>query len=194
MALIRYAVEGDEDRAMTKDDRFRSLYQRFYVRIVRFFVRSFHLSEDDARDLAQDTFFRFYKAMDEYRGDAEWAFLETTARNVAYNRIRSQNTAKRRGQHLDVADPATRVPSAPPPDYAKQQEEAIRRQELRDAIAELPAGQRHCIELQLDGFSYDEIGRFLRVSVDAVKSRIRDAKRGLRDQLGADPLLKDDQS
>lgn len=179
---------------MTKDDRFQSLYQRFYLRIVRFFVRSFHLSEDDARDLAQDTFFRFYKAMDEYRGDAEWAFLETTARNVAYNRIRSQNTAKRRGQHVDVDDPATRVPSAPAPDYAKQQEDAMRRRQLRDAIAELPTGQRQCIELHLDGFSYEEIARFLKVSLDAVKSRLRDAKRGLRDQLGADPLLKDDQS
>jgi RNA polymerase sigma-70 factor (ECF subfamily) len=179
---------------MMKDDRFRSLYQRFYLRIVRFFVRSFHLSEDDARDLAQDTFLRFYKAMDEYRGDAEWAFLETTARNVAYNRIRSQNAAKRRGQHVDVEDPAAGVPSTPPLDYAKQQEEAIRRRQLRDAIAELPPGQRQCIELQLDGFSYEETGRFLRISDDAVKSRIRDAKRGLRDQLGADPLLKDDES
>ena len=178
---------------MTKDDRFQSLYQRFYLRIVRFFVRSFHLSEDDARDLAQDTFLRFYKAMDEYRGDAEWAFLETTARNVAYNRIRSQNAAKRRGQHVDIEDPAN-VPPTAPPDYAKQQEDAIRRRQLRDAIAELSTGQRQCIELHLDGFSYEETARFLRISPDAVKSRIRDAKRGLRDQLGADPLLKDDES
>lgn len=178
---------------MTKDDRFQSLYQKYYLRIVRYFVRSFHLSEDDARDLAQDAFIRFYKAMGEYRGEAEWAFFETIARNVAYNRIRSQNAAKRRVKLVNIEDPATRVPGAPEPDFAKQQEDAIRWRQLDDAIAELPVGQRQCIQMQLNGFKYREIAKFLGISEDAVKSRRRDALKHLREKLGADVLPEDDE-
>jgi DNA-directed RNA polymerase specialized sigma24 family protein len=52
--------------------------------------------------------------------------------------------------------------------------------QLHDAIAVLPEGQRHAVELWLDGFQYADIAQVLRVSVDAVKSRLRDAKRQLR--------------
>jgi RNA polymerase sigma-70 factor (ECF subfamily) len=179
---------------MTADDRFQSLYKRFYIRVVKFFMRSFHCSEDDAKDFAQETFMRVLRAMDEYRGDAEWAFLEVTARHVAYNSFRSQAAAKRRGQTEDIDDPKTKMPSVPPPDHAAQQEKEIQRRQLHEEIAKLPAGQRESMQLWLDGFSYEEIARFLRVSVDAVKSRIRDARRRLREKLGADMLPKDDES
>ena len=180
---------------MNNDDRFRSLYQRFFLKIVRFFMRSFHLSEDDARDLTQETFLRVYRAIEEYRGDAEWAFLETTARHVAFNKIRAQNTAKRRGKTEDIDDLKTREPAAlPGPDYAERQEQAIRVRQLRDAVAELPAGQRQCIRLQLDGFRYHEIAKFLGVSEDAVKSRRRDGLKRLREKLGAGALPEEYES
>ena len=44
-----------------------------------------------------------------------------------------------------------------------------------DAIAQLPAGQRQCIQLWLEDFSYIEIGKALRISLDAVRSRLRGA-------------------
>lgn len=60
------------------------------------------------------------------------------------------------------------------------------RKELHDAIAALPEGQRHAIQLWLDGFHYSDIAHALRISVDAVKSRLRDAKRHLRPRIGDD--------
>src|SRR4051812_27641443 len=102
MTLIMYASDEDATATMSRHDRFRSLYQKYYWRIVKFYVRSFRLRQEDAEELAQDAFLRFYQAMDEYRGDAEWAFFETIARNVAYNRIRAQNTAKRSGTKVDL--------------------------------------------------------------------------------------------
>ena len=180
---------------MTKDDRFRSLYQKYYWRVVRFYVRSFRLPEEDAQDLAQDAFLRFYEALDEYRGDAEWAFFETIARNVAYNRIRSQKTAKRSAKMVDIDDPDfTHQPAAPAvPDYAQREEEALRNKRLYDAIAELPHGQRECIQLRLDDFKYDEIAKFLGLTLDAVKSRLRDAKKILRARLGDDHALPEEE-
>jgi len=180
-----------------RDERFKSLYQKYYWRVVRFYVRAFRFSEEDAEELAQEAFLRFYEAMDEYRGDAEWAFFETTARNLAYNKIRWGKTQKRNAKTIDLDDPefARREPPAPdPPDYAERQRLADQHRRLHDAIAELPAGQRECMLLWLDDFRYDEIAKALRISMDAVKSRLRDAKKLLRARLGDDGKLPEDET
>jgi RNA polymerase sigma-70 factor (ECF subfamily) len=172
-----------------RHERFRSLYQKYYLRMVRFYMRAFHVPQEDAEELTQEAFVRFYRSMDEYRGDAEWAFLETIARNLGYNQVRSQRAAKRNGgQKVEMDDPEfanEREPAAPEePDYAERQEQAMRSRQLHVAIALLPVGQRQCLQLWLDDFTYDEIAASLRISADAVKSRVRDAKRLLRARLG----------
>jgi RNA polymerase sigma-70 factor, ECF subfamily len=181
---------------MSKYERFKSLYQKYYWRVVRFYVQSFRLSQEDAEDLAQEAFLRFYEAMDEYRGDAEWAFFETIARNVAYNKIRSQKTAKRGAKTVSIDDPDLKHDPAAPdePDYAERQHDALRKQRLRDAITALTPGQRECVQLRLDDFTYEEIAKILRISVDAVKSRLRDAKKILRERLGDGDDLPEDES
>jgi RNA polymerase sigma factor (sigma-70 family) len=155
--------DGDD-----RNDLFRFLYKRYYARMLRYFRQVFRLSEADAQELSQDSFLRFYRAMDEYRGEAEWALLETIARNVGYNRVRSVTTAKR-----GRIRPESR---------------------MRQAIAELPAGQRQCLQLYLEDFSQEEISRTLQISIVAVKSRIRDAKRALRERLGDEDALPEDES
>jgi RNA polymerase sigma factor (sigma-70 family) len=170
-----------------RDERFRALYQKYYWRVVRYFIRAFRLGEEEAKELAQDAFVRFYEAMDEYRGDAEWAFFETIARNIGYNNVRSKLTQKRNAKVVDLDDPLfTKLePEAPAdPDYGERQLQAIRRRQLYDAIASLPSGMRESVQLWLDGFKYDEVAAALRISMDAVKSRLRDAKRLLRTRLG----------
>ncbi len=180
-----------------RDDRlFEALYRKYYRRIVRFYVQSFRLAEEDAEELAQDAFMRFYRSMDDYRGDAEWAFFEMIARRVAYNRIRTGRTKKRSGLRVDIDDPEiTSEPIAPQgPDYAEREEQTERTRRLREAIRKLPSGQRQCIHLQLEGFKYQEIGKALRISGDAVKSRLRDARKSLREALGSDLALPEDES
>jgi len=190
----------ERDRPMTRtsrgnDDRFHFLYVKYYRRVVLFYVRVFRVSEDDAKDLAQDTFMRFFAALDEYRGEAEWAFLETIARNVGFNRVRAQNTAKRSAHTINIDDPefARHEPAAPEGrDLADRQHDANLRKQLHDAIAQLPSGQRQCVQLWLEDFKYDEIAKALRISMDAVRSRLRDAKRLLRERLGEDNALPED--
>jgi len=176
------------------NDRFESVYKQYYARMLRFFRRGFHVSEADAEELTQDSFIRYYKAMDEY-GEAEWALLEEIARNVGLNRVRSVNTIKRgsvRPESLDdgearrdPADPAQRHP-------IDTMIETERLRQVREAIADLPNGQRQCIQLWLEDLSGEEIARVLRISVVAVKSRIRDARRALHDRLGEDIALPED--
>jgi RNA polymerase sigma-70 factor, ECF subfamily len=178
-----------------RGERFQSLYRKYYRRIVRYFMRAFRVPEADAEELTQDTFLRFFEAMDEYRGDAEWGFLETTAMRVGLNRIRASNTLRRRGTTVDIDDPAVREqPVAPAePDYAERQEEADRKRRLHRAIDELPPGQQQCVKARLEGLSYEQIVLALRISLDAVRSRLRDATRTLRAKLGADSALPEDE-
>lgn len=180
---------------MTKDERFESLYRKYYRRIVKFYVTVFRLSEPDAEDLTQQVFLQFFNALDEYRGDAEWAYLEEIARNVGLNRIRSQGAGKRRGQNVDIDDlKHNHEPAAPAgPDYAEREQEALRKASLRTAIDELPAGQREVTKLWLEERRYDEIAIALRITVDAVKSRLRDAKKVLRAKLGDETAFPEEE-
>jgi RNA polymerase sigma-70 factor (ECF subfamily) len=181
---------------MTKDERFEFFYRKYYKRLLRLYTGGFRLSEADAEDLANDVFIRFLEGIDEYRGDAEWAYFETIARNVLYNKIRSQKTAKRGAQLVDIDDRnAVKEPAArEEPDYAQREEMALRSKQLRGAIAKLPNGSRECMQLWLSEFKYDEIAKFLGITVDAVKSRLRDAKKILRARLGdANALPEDDE-
>src|ERR1044072_7750464 len=70
------------------DDLFELLYKRYPARMLRFFRRVFRVSEADAQELTQESFIRFLRTMGEYRADAEWALLETIARNTGYNHVR----------------------------------------------------------------------------------------------------------
>jgi len=179
------------------NELFDSLYRRYYARMLRYFRRVFRVSEADAQELTQDTFIRFYRAMDEYRGEAEWALLETIARNVGLNRVRSAGTIKRgsvRTESLDdsesVKEPMDRKQTDPIDTMIET--EKLRR--LRQAIEELPAGQRQCLQLWLEDLGSEEISRILQISVVAVKSRVRDAKRSLRERLGDEGALPEDES
>jgi len=167
-----------------RDERFEALYRKYYGRVYRFCRR--FVADDQAHDLAQETFKRIYKSFDDYRGEAEWAFIEQTARNVVINAARAQKTAKRNAKVESIDDPSfnTDPPAPDQPDLAQRQETDMRKARLWAAIAELPERQRQCIELWLDDTKYDGIARMLGITVDAVKSGIRDAKRALRARLG----------
>lgn len=179
---------GDRD-----DARFEALYRKYYGRVYRFF-RGYGLADDQAQDLAQATFTRIYESFDQYRGEAEWGFIQTTARNELLNSIRSRKTAKRNADVQSIDEVLTseepRVEEGP--DLAERQQSQLRKARLWAAIAGLPEGQRQCMELWLSEAKYEGIARTLGITVDAVKSRIRDAKRSLRSTLG-ESLPEDDE-
>ena len=179
---------GTAVMASDQNLRFESLFQRFYRRVVAFLM---HLgfSLDDARDLAQETFLRVYKNMDAYRGEAEWAFLRTTAHNLAKNRIRDNSAQKRKVTRVTIEEIADPIDPAPPPDevMAVREETARFRDRYAAAVASLSGMQRECFLLRHQGYSYDEIAAVLRIPVNSVKSRLHDAKKRLKEVLGAEP-------
>jgi len=172
---------------MKGDDRlFEALFRKYYRRVYRFFRGAGIRDDDDAHDLAQQTFTNMYKTFAQYRGEAEWTFIETVARNQLLNWYRARKTAKRDGivTRIDEIDPR-KQPHSVEPDLAETQQTMMQRASLWAAIGELPERQRQCIELWLGDIKYEAIAKTLGITIDSVKSGIRDAKRALHDKLGA---------
>src|SRR4030095_9386988 len=104
------------------------------------------------------TFLRIYRSLDQYRGEAEWSFVKTTATRVVLGRLRSQRTFKRSGSvtaiDAEVANLSTVAPGG-----AGSQEEDLEASEMRvrlhAAINELRPTLRAVLLLWMNGISYD---------------------------------------
>jgi len=170
---------------MSDDQRFEAIYRKRYARIWRYF-RSRRVSDDESHDLTQDTFKRFFEHMKMLRGEDELPYLLAIAKSVLLNWLRKAKAGKRFGEMVEIDDPEEMLtlPAPPEVDYADRDEETRRRTRLLQAINELSEGERQCLRLWLQGLKYTEIAKLLDTTVDAVKSRIRDAKSHLRTRFG----------
>jgi RNA polymerase sigma factor (sigma-70 family) len=165
-------------------DERHEIYVRYYERVVRYLVARFDFSVDDARDLAQDVFLSVFSHMDQQPIVAMWRFLVTAAHHRAVNEIRSRIGRRRREiGSLEAVENFSEIllhdfwtDEAPPsPEIV-----AIVSQEselLREAIEELSPTLRPCVLLRLRGLSYEEIASALVITVNAVRTRLRDAKK-----------------
>lgn len=167
-----------------RDGRFEAIYRQYFGRVYRFF-RSYGVADSETQDLAQETFTRIYERFDQYR-DGGWSYIETVARNILFNWVRAGKTAKRTGKIVQIDDPdlAFDLPAPEQPDYAEREQEDLRNRRLAHAMSKLSDGQRDTLRLLMLGFKYKEIADILKTTEDAVKSRLRDAKRHLRARLG----------
>jgi RNA polymerase sigma-70 factor (ECF subfamily) len=165
------------------DDKFERLMP--YYRRVFTYMRARGFSPEDARDLTQDVFLRVYQHMDDYREDARWAYLQSTARHVAFNAIRDKHAGKREGIHVSEETLGTM-----PDDRVEAADNRLIRGELLDrlygAVERLDSRQRPCVRLYLEGMSYDEISASLAIGVPTVKSRLNQARKQLREMLKED--------
>jgi RNA polymerase sigma-70 factor (ECF subfamily) len=168
------------------DERFENFYRTHYARVWRYF-RASRISDDESHDLAQETFKRLWQYWNQIRNEDPAPFVKRISKTILLNHIRAGETRKRGAPTVSIDDPELLFadPAAPPqPDYAEEELREARRKRLRNAMASLPQSQRDCLRLRIQDFTYDEITSILGISLDAVKSRLRDAKRALREQLG----------
>ena len=178
----------------SRTEIFSGMYERHYPRVVRF-LASYRVPQDDARDLAQEVFVRFYERLEQYRGEAEWAFLQKIARNLLSNWWRNRSALKRTAHLVDLDDAEALRGARQDAEQPEHLETARNRKQLYDAIASLSPAQQQALHLWLDGYTYEEIAVVLRTTVDAVKSRLRDARKTLQARLGdqATALLPEDE-
>src|SRR5260370_14985125 len=138
----------------------------------------------DADDLVQETMLKAYRAWDQYeKGSNAKGWLLTT------RRISFINEYRRRTRHPETVDVDTIEPFAV---FGEVQEDdpqgaffdQIVDDEVVKAIDELPVAFRETLVLSdVEGMSYQEIGKILGVPVGTVKSRLFRARQALQGEL-----------
>ncbi|MGH2692360.1 MAG: RNA polymerase sigma factor [Actinomycetota bacterium] len=127
----------------------------------------------EAEDVAQEAYLRVYRSLRSFRGDSRFeTWLHRVVANVAINHMRSR---ARFGELMDEPDTIVRIEGAP------STEDVPEREELADALAQLPVAQRVAVVLKdVYGFSTAEIAERLDTTDGAVKLRLHRGRRNLK--------------
>ncbi len=148
---------------------------------LRRYARALMRDPDTADDLVQDSLERAMTRWSQRRREQSTrAWMFTILHNLAINRLRTRKPA-----HLPLDDVSeARLAQAP------DQEAAMQRRDLLEALERLPEDQRHLLLLiSLEGLSYAEAAVVTGVPIGTVMSRLARARERLRRLLeeGVDP-------
>ncbi len=163
------------------------LMERHATSVFHFLCRML-ANQDDANDLAQETFFRVYRARASFRTNERFSsWLYTIAANLARNHFRW------RSRHPNVSlDAETDTPgqslgsvlpsrSQPPSETALATERAVA---VRAAVSRLPEDLREAIVLcEWEERSMAEAAAILDTTPKAIESRLYRARQILRERL-----------
>ena len=174
------------------DAALNELMERHAGKLFHFLVRALQ-DEEDAADLAQETFVRLYQSrtkFDPQQKFSTWLYV------IASNLVKDRYRYRSRHPHvsLDAKNATTEntygesIP-AHDPSPSDRLQAAERAEAVRRAVAELSDELRVPLILsEYEGRSHHEIGEILDCSAKAVEGRIYRARQQLRKSLG--PLLK----
>jgi RNA polymerase sigma-70 factor (ECF subfamily) len=148
--------------------------------------RIFHLllkmvrDREEALDLTQDAFYRFFKKEKEFRGEAEPAtYLYRIAINLGINYIRKRKLQRK----LFVGNKEEWETFLPGPISDLPDRKTLQRELdhiLTRAMIRLPSKQAQCFFLsKIAGLPQKEIAKILQISVSAVESNVFRAKKEL---------------
>ena len=183
MRTTEAADEELMDRIANGDaDAVRLLYAR-YGRLVFGLAMNVLGDSATAEEVCQDVFMRVWEKSGSYQADrgkvVTW--LARIARNRAIDVLRSLRS-KPDGSTVDDEPTAPDEQAADPGDRLLQ---SFREEQVRAAVASLPADQRTALSLAFfRGMTHREIAQALGEPLGTVKTRIRDAMMKLRSRLG----------
>ncbi len=132
-------------------------------------------NREDAEDCAQETMLRAYRALDSFRGEAQFStWIYKIAVRVCMDALRK----RRPTVSLDLlSESGWDVPDGAA-ELFEQLEKGERRRLLRSAVAQLPAEFRAPqVLVDLQGLSYEEAATVLELPLGTVKSRVFRARR-----------------
>lgn len=158
-------------------------YQRRVERLIGRMVRD----ADLVQDIAQESFIRAYRALGNFRGDAQfYTWLYKIAVNTAKNHLVSKG---RRPPTDDIdASDAVQYDGGTWLRDVDTPEQELARQEIERTVAEtveaLPEELRIAITLrEVDGLSYEEIAQTMGCPIGTVRSRIFRARDAIDQKL-----------
>src|SRR5687768_643468 len=169
---------------------FDVLVRKYQHRIVGLIGR-YIADWSECQDVAQDTFIRAYRAIGNFRGDAQfYTWLHRIAVNTAKNHLVAHNR-RPPTDDIDVSD-AEQFDSGIRLRDTDTPERELMRQEIERTVMRvvdrLPTELREAITLrEVDGLSYEEIAERMQCPIGTVRSRIFRAREAIDEELR--PLL-----
>jgi RNA polymerase sigma-70 factor (ECF subfamily) len=145
-------------------------------------------NEDDANDLAQETFVRVFKSSDRFRPELKFStWLFSIAANLARNHFRWRSRHPNLSLDAETPDTQQSLGDTLPTQTPAPHEEALageRARAVRTAVNELPVVLREAIVLcEWDERSVAEAAIILNATPKAVESRLYRARHQLRERL-----------
>ena len=144
----------------------------------------------DANDLAQDVFFKAFKALKNFRFESAFStWIYRIAVNTCKNRLKSfQYRLKKKFVHLNNTAAAKNNPGVEIADESSSPEIELGRKEksrlIQTAINSLPTEKKAVVVLRdIEGLSYEEISSVTGFNLGTVKSKLARARQDLREKL-----------
>ena len=184
-ALVRRAQRGDS----TAFDALVRKYQHRIIGLIGRYVADW----SECQDVAQDTFVRAYRALPNFRGDAQfYTWLHRIAVNTAKNHLVAQNR-RPPASDIDAGDAAQYESGGRLRDNDTPERELLRDEIERTVLGvveALPGELREAITMrEVDGLSYEEIALRMDCPIGTVRSRIFRAREAIDARLA--PLLEE---
>jgi RNA polymerase sigma-70 factor (ECF subfamily) len=182
--LVKRCQAGDTEA-------FDELVTRYRTRVFSMIYNMVH-SEQDAWDLAQDSFVKAWRSIKRFRGTSSfYTWIYRIVMNVTIDWLRKKQVKPGGGEFDDVIalkeiDPAAKTaPKAAALPYETMQRGEIRLR-IENAIAQLSPEHRAVILMkEIEEMQYHEIAETLGCSIGTVMSRLFYARKKLQN------LLKD---
>ncbi len=173
-ALLRRVAQHDVDAFTAFYDNTRARVFGLVTRVLR--------DPGYSEETTQDVYLQVWRNASNYDPNAgsPISWLMTLAHRRAVDRVRSEQAASQRESRYGAANvdlPADRV--------AEAVIDLDERRQVTECLGSLTDAQRECIQLAYyDGLTYSQVSDRLSANLATIKSRMRDAIRGLRRCLG----------
>jgi RNA polymerase sigma-70 factor, ECF subfamily len=170
--LIQRAQKGNHDAFAALVTEHQRYVYNLALRVLK--------NEEEALDLAQETFVRAWTALPNFRGQSQFrTWLYRIATNLCYNRLpHLRRSLNELGDDVIVELPDTKMPFDNP---AQDVESRELRSYLHQAIDRLDENYRLLISLRYQNeLSYEEIAMMLNLPLGTVKTGLFRAKEQLR--------------
>ncbi len=162
--VSRYQATGDSEY-------FAQIFVR-HKRLVFYACRRFFGCTGLAEDATQETFLRAYQGLQSFQQGNVRGWLMRIAKNVCIDIWRKRGPES---QSPDVA--SSDLPEPVNLDHHAEVSWAL--DKVYEEMKMLPLEQRRCLEMKMEGYSYQETAQLTGLSLDSVKSHLQNGRRML---------------
>lgn len=170
--ILEQCKQGDREAQFV-------FYEHYYGMLMGICMR-YRREESEARFLLNLGFYKIFKALKSYDGDAP---LEPWMRRITINTVIDDfRSDKKRTEQMRYTD--FDHPSDPKPVHWSRAEQELEAEEIMNLLDILPTATKTVFNLfAIDGYKHREIGQLLDISPNTSKWHVHEARKQLQERL-----------